>query len=263
MPQAVQVQALTVPTTFHAPEIVQNPRQGWRADCELSASQVVFGRGVFLRVESEGEQASGVRCRVFGPQGTIFDSTVSVFEDGSAAGTQESKHFPGEFGPKLNGPLPDGEYQARWFGDVGDVVDPNEVFLARTTFKVDEGGRFSCRDQLDPVARRDQLAGFIDQGHTLMNSFVAEAQKGPPAMIFDPPPLPLWHRRIEEYMTEVEEWLEANMERSFMMRFRNPPSGPADSGNPISQASEYAELRRAWNGIRRRVDVLHEFLKEV
>jgi hypothetical protein len=128
------------------PTIIQGPRPGWRATCDVVGSWATYGRGVILAVESDGEEVSDTRCRVTNEHGT-WDSIVAIFEKAGQEKPGEEKHFPGDFTPKPPSPLPVGEYRAEWLGDVGDVTETHEVFLAGTTFNINEKGQFYCSAQ--------------------------------------------------------------------------------------------------------------------
>jgi len=142
-PTVIAGTPLKVTPTFPTAEIVQGPRPGWQASCEVAPPEGTFGRGVLLSLKGpQRESASAVICRVFDRAGGYFESGRSAFGIGDQ-GNSFTKHYPGEFeAPSLSkGSAP---YRAVWLGNVGDPLVSDDITLDEVTFDIDDVGRPKC-----------------------------------------------------------------------------------------------------------------------
>jgi hypothetical protein len=107
---------------------------------------------------------------------------------------------------------------------------------------------------------RERLLEFIEQGEAVLARINAAADHREPTSVEHA--VPLWLRQVHGWADEVETWLQTLDDRAYFVRFRDPPTASVEAPNPISQAAEFAEYRKVWGGVRRRLDTLHAFLQE-
>lgn len=123
-------------------ELVDLGRDGWSAGCNVASAELSTGAGVFLEVQSASEAASHIRCRVFNASGQFFDARIgSVFGEPNWPATSHSVHYPYDFKAASRDP---GTYETVWIGDLGDFIDPEEVVLEKSWFRIDRFGSFLC-----------------------------------------------------------------------------------------------------------------------
>jgi hypothetical protein len=88
-----------------------------------------------------GEEASHIRCRIFNASGQFFDARISAFSGPNWSARSHSAHYPHDFNAPSRDP---GVYEAVWIADIGDFIDPEEVVLQKSWFRIDRFGSFQC-----------------------------------------------------------------------------------------------------------------------
>ena len=109
----------------------------------------------------------------------------------------------------------------------------------------------------------DHLAGWMEQGEVVLYKIKRDAESGKPTPLGDPSTPPLWLAQAQQWTDGVGRWLAKHFGRPRRTWFDTHWGVTLTRTNPISQAAEFADHRRIWEGIARRLEKLNAMLEEL